>query len=315
MYRRKKRAIAHGSKVRTYSFLATLALITIIVGASYYSSSPRVGHIPDSFHFQSRKWMSFVPQTAQYVAFIDYGSAYAVSENALLFGARAFLRFYQFQLDIMPQSILCTLDIQLPPSSFNLMPVTSSVIKLHNDTMSALLDGLARTKISKTLYDGYPVYTLLMVDPSPQQKLISAYVAIVDDSLVIATDASYGKYSVETILDQYTSNARNLFDRLDVRRGVYASGVADKPCLGLFVGNFATQFNNTHMIVKSVSPNARSIHVTRSILFSNSDFAVKEFGRAHRVYDNANSYDILDQWLIITYDYGLDRLRGELSGI
>jgi hypothetical protein len=259
--------------------------------------------------------MSFVPQTAQYIAFIDYSWAYAVSGNALLFGARAFLRFYQFQLDIMPQSILYALDIQLPPSSFNLMPVTSSVIKLHNDTMSAFLDGLAKSKLSMTIYDGYPVYTLLMIDPSPQQKLISAYVAIVHSSLVISTDPSYGKYSVETILDQYTSNAHNLFDRQDVRRGLYASGVADKPSLGLFVGNFASQFNNTHMIVKSVMPNARSIHVTRSILFSSSDLALSEFGRAHRVYDNANSYNILDQWLIITYDYGFDRLRGELSGI
>ncbi|MGA3298429.1 MAG: hypothetical protein ABSD41_13385, partial [Candidatus Bathyarchaeia archaeon] len=72
--------------LRTYSFLVTLALLALIVGGSYYSTLPTVEHIPVNFQFQSSGWMAFVPQTSQYVSFIDYHEAYMVSGNPLLFG-------------------------------------------------------------------------------------------------------------------------------------------------------------------------------------------------------------------------------------
>ncbi len=120
---------------------------------------------------------------------------------------------------------------------------------------------------------------------------------------------------METILDQYTSQAPTLFDNSDVRRGVYASGAASGPYIGLFVGTFSSQFNNTRMIIKSVIPNGNGITVTRSVLFSSSDSAMSEFGHAHNVYRDADSYRILDQWLVISYYYTTDKLRGEITGI
>ena len=259
--------------------------------------------------------MNFVPQTAQYVAFVDYHEAFAVSGNPQLFGTQAILQFYELHLNITVQSVLYDLDIQLPSSHFNSVAVTGSVIKIRNETARMLLEALSKVSLTETNYDGYAIYRFLLISPS-EQKLISAYMAIVEGSmLVFSNDPSFGKYAVETILDQYSSKAPSLFDRSEVRQGIYAAGASDQPFIGLFVGAFGSQFENTGMIVKSVISKGREIRVTRSLLFANSDLATNQFGEAHRVYRDANSYRILDQWLVVAYNYSPDRLRGELTGI
>ena len=301
--------------LRTYSFLTTFALLTIIVGASYYYSLPKVEHIPDKFQFQAASWMTFVPQTAQYVAYVDYQQAYSASGNATIFGRSPIFQFYQLQLEIPPQSILYDLDVQLPEPSSN-SAVTVSVIKLRNDTMRILISAIAKTNLAKSEYDGYPVYTILMINvASSQQKLINAIVAVAEGLLILSIDPNLGRAGVETILDQYTTNGPSLFDNYDVRRGIYASGATDKTYIGLFVGTFSSQFNNTRMIVKSVIAEGNGISVTRSVLFPTSDFAMDEFDHAHNVYRDAESYRVLDQWLVISYNYNYDKLRGELTGI
>jgi hypothetical protein len=296
--------------------VATLGILALIVGASYYTALPKLEHIPDKFQFPSESWMNFVPQTAQYVAFVDYHEAYAVSGNPLLFGTQAILQFYELHLDITMQNVLYDLDIQLPQSHFSSVAVTCSVIKIRNDTSRILIEALSEANITKADYDGYPLYRFFLTNPALDQKLISTHMAIVDGSmLVFSMDQSFGRYAVETILDQYSSKMPSLFDRSEVRRGIYAAGASDQLFIGLFVGTFGTQFNNTRMIVKSVIPGSHDIRVTRSVLFANSDLAMNQLGEAHRVYRDANSYRILDQWLVVTYNYTMDKLRGELTGI
>jgi len=316
MQRKDKRATKKDShSLRTYSFIATLVLLSIIVGGSYYSSLPKVEHIPSNFQFQPANWMRFVPQTAQYVAFVDYQQAYSTSGNTFLFGTSPVFQFYQLPVSIPPQSVLYDIDIQIPqPVSTG--AVTVSVIRLRNDTLHIIQSELAKANLPKAEYDGYSAYNLLTVDKTASTpKIISVYTALIEDGLILSIDQNYGKYGVETILDQYTSQAPTLFDNSDVRRGVYASGAAAGPYIGLFVGTFSSQFNNTRMIVKSVIPNANGISVTRSVLFSSSDSAMSEFGHAHNIYRNADSYRVIDQWLVISYNYSIDKLRGEITGI
>jgi hypothetical protein len=69
------------------------------------------------------------------------------------------------------------------------------------------------------------------------------------------------------------------------------------------------------MIVKSVIQSSNGISVTRSVLFTSSDLAMSEIDHAHNVYRNADSYRILDDWLVVSYSYSIDKLRGELTGI
>ncbi|MGA8857529.1 MAG: hypothetical protein WB643_10235 [Candidatus Bathyarchaeia archaeon] len=304
------------SSARTYSFLGTLLLLAIIVASSYYSSLPKVEHIPDNFQINTADWMKFVPQNAQYVSFVNYQAALTTSGNVFLFGSQAIFQFYQLNVNVPPQSITFDLDVQLPQAGSNSAAVTVSVIGLRNDTLSFLINELAKTNTTGSQYDGYPAYNLLVVSSvAAQQKLISAYVAIVSGALVLSIDPNSAKYGVKTILDKYVSSTPTLFDNSDVRRGVYASGAAGTSYIALFVGTFSSQFNNTRMIVKSVIQNTNGISVTRSVLFPSSDFAMSEIGHAHNVYRNADSYRILDDWLVISYSYSIDKLRGELTGI
>jgi len=314
---RKKRTAGKTEphSLRTYSFLLTLVLLAVVIGGSYYASLPKVENIPSNFQFQFVTWMTFVPQIAQYVAFVDYQQAYSTSENMFLLGTSPVFQFYQLPISIPPQSIIYDLDIQIPqPVSTGTVSV--SVIKLRNDTFQIFQSELAKTNLPKSKYDGYSVYSLLTVDStSSTLKLISTYTAVIEDGLILSIDPTNGKYGVETILDQYTSHAPTLFDNSDVRRGVYASGAATGPYIGLFVGTFSSQFNNTRMIVKSIIPNSNGISVTRSVLFPSSDLSLSELGHAHNVYRNADSYRVLDQWLVISYNYSVDKLRGEITGI
>lgn len=311
--KRPKKTESH--TLRTASFLVTFALLAVIVGASYYNSLPKIEHIPDKFQFQSKAWMTFVPQTAQYVAFVDYQQAYSTSGDTFLFGTAPFFQFYQLPLNIPTQSVIYDLDIQVPQTGVSSTAVTISVVKLRNATLQILLNELGKANLPKVYHDGYPIYNLLIINAASQQKLISAYTAIVEGGLIISLDQNYGKVGVETILDQYTSNAPSLFENSDVRRGVYASAAAEGSYIGLFVGTFSSQFNNTRMIVKAILPNGNGISVIRSVLFPSSDFAMGEFGHAHNVYRDADSYKILDQWLVISYNYAFDKLRGELTGV
>jgi hypothetical protein len=69
------------------------------------------------------------------------------------------------------------------------------------------------------------------------------------------------------------------------------------------------------MVIKSVIGNGDSISVSRALLFPTSDTALERLDQAHEVYKNAASYRILDSWLVVTYDYPIDKMRSELIGI
>lgn len=257
--------------------------------------------------------MSFVPQTTQYVAYVNYQQSYSTSGNPALFGGRSVLQFYQLSLDIALQSVVFELAIQLPPSSFNSAAVTGSVIKIRNDTMRIFTNALGRTNLTKIIYDGYPIYQLLLT--TPERKLVNANTAILDDStLVVSLDQSSGRFAVETILDQYVSKIRGLFDKEDVRQGIYVSSSSNS-YIGLFVGTFSNEFNNSRLIVKSIVAEGDNIRVTRSVLFPSSENAMDALGHAHQVYRNAEKYQVVDRWLVVTYKYGLSKLNSEIIGI
>jgi len=316
MRRRDKANRRQPRRLRTFSFVATLSLIVVLLGTSYYASLPKIEHLSNTIQFQSESWMDFVPRTAQYVGFVNYQEAYRVAENSMPFGTQAILQFYQLRLDITTQSIVFDLDIQLPSSVFNSAAVTGSVIKLHDDASSILMGSLNRANLTSISYDGFLIYRCLVLNPSAQQKLIDAYATLVTGStLVVSTDERLGRYAVETILDQYSSKLPNFFDKPDVRRGVLAAGVVGHQYVALFVGAFASQISNSRMIIKSVIPMTQAISVIRSVEFDSAEVAMNQLAQARLIYRDAASYKILDQWVVISYNYSQDSLRGQLTGI
>jgi hypothetical protein len=141
------------------------------------------------------------------------------------------------------------------------------------------------------------------------------YLTLFNQDLVLSNDKSKALQDVKAIVDQASSQGNSLFDDTNVRRGTYATGVENQSYVGLYVGMFSTQLNDTKMVVKSVIGNGDSISVSRALLFPTSDTAMERLDQAHEVYKNAASYRILDSWLVVTYDYPVGRMRSELIGI
>jgi len=296
--------------LRIYSFLATLMIIGVVIGASYIASLPQVEHIPDNFAFDRQAWMNYVPNSAEYALYVDFASAFSLSGSAETFGAQPLLQLYQLNFSIFPQDAVFEVDMQLSTSQFN---GTVTMTKLRNlEPFQSALENY--TKTPTFAYQGFTLHTLLM-RKAGDQKLQQGFLSLANGYIIASDDQSAGKQFVQKILDQFAFSASSLFDDISVRRGVYAAGITDQQYIGLHVGMFKTQLNDSRMIVKSVVKDQNGIIVTRSILFPSSETALSRFGEAHRVYRDASSYRILDSWLVVSYRYPVDKLRGELTGI
>jgi hypothetical protein len=213
-------------------------------------------------------------------------------------------------VSIFPQDAAFEVDMQLSTPQFNATVTLTKIQSLK--PLQTALQNYTKAPISE--YQGFTLYTLLMRKAS-DQKLQQGFLSLADGYLIVSDDQAAGRQSVERILDQFAFNAPSLFDDASVRRGVYAAGITDQPYIGLAVATFRTQLNDSQMIVKSVVKDQNGILVTRSILFPSSDKALSRFGEAHRVYRDASSYRILDSWLVVSYRYPVEKLRGELTGI
>jgi hypothetical protein len=287
----------------------------VIIGVSYYQARPSVEHIPDSFVFSSQEWMAFVPSDAEFVGYVNYAQAYAVSGNSSLFGMNVLIDLPQLGFSVIPADLVYEVAIQLPEPQYNGAALVLQVSAGTQTSLRELLASANQTKIGIPMrYDGYTVYGLLVQELGDKSASLG-YLAVVNHQIILSNDKDSGLLNVKAILDQTASDAKSLFDDATVRRGVYATGVTDQSYVALFVGRFPTQLNDTEMAAKSVIGSGGSIQVSRALLFPSSDIALQRWDQAHTVYRDADSYRILDSWLVVTYDYPLTRIQAEIIGM
>ena len=313
--RRKESKKNDPRRLRTYSFLATFAVILIIIGASYYQTLPTVEHIPGTFVFNSQEWMPYVPADAEFVGYVNYRQAYFVSGNSSLFGESALIQLPQLGFSIIPVDLTYEVAIQLPEPKYS---GSAILLQVSDSKQTSLSQELASANITKVrppvIYDGFSLYTLLMQEIGDKSASLG-YLAVVNHHILLSNDKTTGLQNVQAILDQISSNGPSLFDDVTVRRSVYATGVTDQTYVALFVGRFPTQLNDTVMATKSIIGNGDSIQVSRALLFPSSDIALQRWNQAHQVYRNADSYRILDSFLVVTYNYPPTKIQTEIVGI
>jgi len=290
-------------------------VIIIIIGASYYQTLPTVEHIPDTFVFNSQEWMPYVPANAEFVGYINYKQAYFVTGNSSLFGESALVQLPQLGFSIIPVDITYEVAIQLPEPKYSGSAILVQVSESKQASLSQELASANLTKVHPPLiYDGFALYTLLMQEIGDKSASLG-YLAVVNHHILLSNDQTTGLQNVQAILDQISSRGGSLFDDVTVRRSVYATGVTDQSYVALFVGRFPTQLNDTVMATKSIIGNGASIQVSRALLFPSSDIALQRWDQAHKVYRNADRYQILDSWLVVTYNYPPTKIPTELVGI
>ena len=286
-----------------------------MIGASYYQTLPTVEHIPDTFVFNSQEWMPYVPADAEFVGYINYRQAYSVSGNSSLFGESALIQLPQLGFSIIPLDLTYEVAIQLPEPKYS---GSAILLQVSDGKQTSLSQELASANVTKVrppvIYDGFSLYTLLMQEIGDKSASLG-YLAVVNHHILLSNDKTTGLQNVQAILDQISSNGPSLFDDVTVRRSVYATGVTDQTYVALFVGRFPTQLNDTVMATKSIIGSGGSIQVSRALLFPSSDIALQRWDQAHQVYRNADSYRILDSFLVVTYNYPSTKIQSEIVGI
>jgi hypothetical protein len=302
-------------RFRTYSFVLTLLIIALIIGGAYYQTLPKVEHMPDTFVFTSQDWMAYVPSNIQYVGFVNYRAAYFLTGNSSLFGSKVLFEFPQIGFQVLPFDVSSEVDVELPQPPYS---GSVTVLQLTAAKESNLVQALASanpTQIASPItYLGHTIYPLLMRRIGDNSST-PGYMTIVNSRIIFSNDKAASLRNVQAIVEQIVSDSPSLFDNPTIRRAVYATGVTDQDYIGLFVGLFPTQMNDTKMVAKSVVWEGDSLTVSRAFLFPSSDIALVRLDQAHKLYRNADSYRILDPWLVVTYNYPLTRLEGELIGI
>jgi len=259
--------------------------------------------------------MPYVPAEAEFAGYVNYKQAYFVTGNSSLFGQSTLIQLPQLGFSIIPVDITYELAIQLPEPKYS---GSAILLQVSEGKQTSLLQELAsanRTKLNPPVsYDGFAVYTLLMQEIGDKSANLG-YLAVVNHHMLLSNDKTSGLQNVRAILDQISSSGRSLFDDVTVRRSVYATGVTDQSYVALFVGRFPTQLNDTVMATKSIIGSGSSIQVSRALLFPSSDIALQRWDQAHQVYRNADSYQILDSFLVVTYDYPPTKIQTEIVGI
>jgi hypothetical protein len=259
--------------------------------------------------------MSYVPPEVEYVSYVNYQEALAITHNSTLFGSSVLLELPQVNFAIFPSDIVYEVVIQPPEPQFS---GSTTILQLTQDRVSALVNDMSLVNLTKArapfAYNGYIVQELLMRKFGEQEYNLG-FLSVVNQHIILSNDANTGLQDVEFVLDQIRANAANLFDDITVRRAVYATGVTDQSYAGLFVGMFSTQLNDTKMAVKSIVGNGNSILVSRALLFPTPDIALERLDQAHQIYRGTASFRILDSWLVVEYTYPLTRLQAELTGI
>jgi hypothetical protein len=259
--------------------------------------------------------MIFVPANTEFVGYVNYQQAYSVTGNSSLFGANVIIAFTQLGFNIIPLDIIYEVGIQLPEPAFSGSALVLQLSNWKQTILTQLLATANLTKIERPLsYDGYVVYGLLMKEVGDKSPGFG-YLAMVNGQVILSTDKTSGLRDVEAVLDQISSGRPGLFDDVTVRSGIYATGLTDQNCIALFVGRFATQLNDSEMATKSVIGTGGSIQVSRAFLFPSSDVALQRWSQAHTIYRDAVAYNVLDSWLVVTYNYPLTRLPVEIVGI
>jgi hypothetical protein len=216
---------------------------------------------------------------------------------------------------VLPFDISNEIEIELPQPPYS---GSVAVIQLTTAKESNLVQDLTSSSHSNMaapfVYLGHTVYSLYvrrLGDTAPT----AGYMSIVNNRIIFSNDKSAALRNVQAVVQQITSSTPSLFDDPTVRRSIYATGITDQDYIGLFVGLFPTQMNDTKMVTKSILGESDSLTVSRAFLFPSSDIALDRITQAQKLYRNADSYRILDPWLVVTYNYPLTRLGTELIGI
>ena len=295
--------------------LITIALLSVILVATYSSLQPKVETLPKTVPFQAEDWMAFVPSSAEFVAYVNYRSCIETSENASLFGVDPLLEIYSPPFLLYPKSIQYEVALSLAGQGSNEVSPTVIVLRIDSQELTVLQGGLeSSTRLRKTTYGGYTIYDLLIRHRERQTQLVSAILTIANGHVVFAEGAAVMSLLTQ-VLDTIASPSKQLFSSDSARSGLYASGGASGDYLAFLAAAFPTQIEGASMLTKTVSSSSGMVTSQIALSFDSQDKAKSEYQAVRNLYDGGSDYWILGQFVVAKFSYQMPDLSQQIRGL
>ena len=313
MRRRKK---PRRSRLTLYSMLATIALLcgAIWLG-SYFSFQPSVETLPSKVPFSQQEWMTYIPDSAQFVAYVNYQAAFEATGNYSLFGTDPLLEVYSPPFTIYPSSVEYELGINLAALGTAQGVPAVSVIRIGlNDTRNLERALRSSPAVHRTELGSYEIFSLLIRRKELEVQLVSASVAISGEHVLLAQGAA-STASIIEVLDAVDFSQKQLFSQSSARTALYASSGGNDRYLALFIAAFPTQVEGANIVMKTVRTDSGSFTSRFAFSFNSTDQARAHYDSVKGLYTGAKDYWLLGPFVVATFEYDLSKLADQIRGL
>jgi len=296
--------------------LATVALLAAIIWvAPYLSLQPRVETLPDTLAFSQEDWMSFIPDSAQFVSYLNYREAFESTGNYSLFGTGPLLEIYAPPFVLYPTSVEYELSIGLPSEGSKEGSPAITVLKIDSQELMSLDQALqSSTQVRRTQHNGHTIFSLLILRRELKTQLLLGNIAI-EGAHLILTQTPGNVYSVMKILDTVGYTPSQFFSQQSARSALYASGGTNGPYLALFIATFPTQIEGAKVAMKTVRTTSQTVTSQIAFSFDSQDQARTQYGNVKKLYTGGKDYWILGPFDVVAFEYDISELGDQVRGL
>jgi hypothetical protein len=296
--------------------LATVALLTGAVWlGSYFSVQPRIEALPSTILFSQQEWMSYIPESAQFVAYVNYQAAFEATGNHSLFGTDPLLEVYSPPFTIYPNSVEYEVGINLAAPGTTQGMRAVSVIKVVLSEARSLETALISTPgLHRTEHESHEIFSLLIRRKELQVPLVSASITINGQHVLLAQGAASAA-SVIQVLDAADHSQKQLFSQSSARTALYASSGGNDRYLALFIAAFPTQVEGANIVMKTVRTDPGSFTSRFAFSFNSTDQARAHYDSVKGLYTGAKDYWLLGPFVVATFEYDISKLGDQVRGL
>ncbi|MGB9022604.1 MAG: hypothetical protein WCC94_04120 [Candidatus Bathyarchaeia archaeon] len=296
--------------------LATVALLAAVIWVGpYLSLQPRVEVLPDIIPFSQEGWMSFVPDSAEFVAYVNYRQAFEATGNYSLFGTGPLVEIYAPAFAIDPASVEYEVSISLAGESSKEGSSTIAVLRIESQELKSLDHALqSSAQVRRTEYNGHTIFSLLVRRRELETQLVLGSLAIEGEHLVLYQGPS-NIDALKKILDTAGHEPSQFFSQQSARTALYASGGTNGQCLALFIATFPTQIEGAKVAMKTVRTASQTVTSQIAFSFDSQDQARTQYGNVKRLYTGGKDYWIVGPFDVVAFEYDISKLGDQVRGL
>jgi hypothetical protein len=296
--------------------LATVALLAAVIWVTpYFSLQPRVEALPDTIPFSQEGWMSFIPDTAQFVSYVNYRDAFVATGNYSLFGTGPLLEIYAPSVSIDQASVEYEVSIGLPGEGSKEESPTVTALRIDSQKLRSLGQALqSSAQVRRTEQNGHTIFSVIVRRRELQTQLVPANLAIEGGHLIL-TQGLVNVNSLVKVLETVSHEQGQLFSQQSARAALYASGGANDQYLALFIATFPTQIEGAKIAMKTVRTASHTVTSQIAFSFDSQDQAKTQYANVKKLYTGGKDYWILGPFDVVAFEYDISKLGDQVRGL